>query len=75
MKHDWHGPKDHASAPYESDNCMSCVLSVCKVCGAGEAELTVDCPGRRTTPPERDAVMNGKLEYFRGKWWQPIRRR
>lgn len=43
-------------------------LGLCVVCGGGEAELTTDCPGRRTTPRERQRISDGSLDFRDGAW-------
>jgi hypothetical protein len=67
MVHKWHGPQDHAD-PEASDRCQACVLALCIVCGAGECELTTDCPGHRVSDARREEVCAGRLDYWSGVW-------
>ena len=67
-EHSWHGPEDHEE-PNEYDNCQACVLSYCKVCRGGEAELPEECPGRVMTPEEQVMVGMDELDYMLGCWW------
>lgn len=69
-RHKYHGAwccngEGSTGAP---DGCISCILAHCMVCGAGEAELTTDCPGRKTTDGERYAVVASMLDYKHGRW-------
>lgn len=43
-------------------------LAHCLTCGAGECELTTDCPGHRTSPARREEVCAGRLDYWSGVW-------
>lgn len=69
--HNLHSEQDHAE---ESDvlNCIVCTgaLSMCKVCGGGEAALPTECPGNRMTAEQLDAVQAGTLDYKAGSWWR-----
>lgn len=67
-EHVWHGPSDHKD-PDESDSCQACVLSYCKVCRGGEAELPTECPGRVMTPEEMVFVGMDELDFDLGCWW------
>ncbi len=60
--HHWHS--------CEKMECGICEgnLSVCTTCGGGEGSLTTDCPGRRVTQVEDDAVYGGKLDFIKGQW-------
>ena len=42
----------------------------CSVCHGAEASLPTDCPGRKMTGPEQDAVQAGKLDFKTGVWEQ-----
>lgn len=57
MKHDYHDREDD--------------LSHCKVCNGAEGSLTSDCPQRRMTADEQDAVYAGDLDFKDGAWVQP----
>lgn len=67
-KHLWHGPSDHKEF-YESDTCQACVLSFCKRCRAGEAELTTECPGIPSSGEHREEVVAGTLDFTLAKGW------
>ena len=44
-------------------------LAFCKVCKAGEGELTTECCGRRRSEEERNRVYKiGNLDFINGKW-------
>jgi hypothetical protein len=50
--------------------CNLCCLSICKVCGFAEGELTTDCPGvEKISEDKRDLIYAGKLDYQDGKGW------
>lgn len=68
MKHDLYKCKCKGERP-----CMFCDggLASCTVCGGGEASLPTDCPGRKMTREEADAVMDGGLDFVGGKWRKP----
>ena len=65
--HRWHGPKDHTN-PNDSETCQACVLDVCEVCKAVEAELPTECPGVKMTWEQLKAVQDGTLDYRGGRW-------
>lgn len=44
-------------------------LSSCTTCGGGEGSLPTDCPGRRMTCEEADAVYAGTLDFRRAAGW------
>jgi hypothetical protein len=48
--------------------CNFCCLYICSVCGGLEAALPEDCPGRRMTNDEMDAVQAGRLDFVHGRW-------
>lgn len=54
-------------------HCIFCDggLASCTVCGGGEVTLATECPGRKMTPEEADAVMDGGLDFVGGKWRVP----
>lgn len=44
-------------------------LAYCKICKAGEGELTTECCGRPMTEDERNRVYKvGDLDFINGKW-------
>ncbi len=51
--------------------CMFCRggLSACRVCDGFEGSLPLDCPGKRMTTREADAVYAGDLDYAFDVWW------
>jgi len=71
MKHDFHGPKDHITPQDPPDSCTSCILSYCKTCKGGEAELSTECPGRPLTETEAHFIAAGTLDFIHGAWWRP----
>lgn len=46
-------------------------LAICKVCGGAEGGLTAECPGRRLTFDEVDAIGRGELDFKSGEWIIP----
>ncbi len=54
----------------EEPNCQFCEggLYVCTVCKGGEGSLPSECPGRKMTSMEQDAVYDGKLDFRSGRW-------
>lgn len=71
-EHTWHGPKDHKPGDNIYDDCVSCVLSHCTVCGGAEASLPKDCPGVSMSSDQQDAVQAGRLDYIGGIWVIPL---
>ena len=72
----------HIQMPCTDDSCggscNACTLGWCKVCGAGESELTTHCPGPlpRATEEERlelgrkrDGVSYGVLDFTEERGW------
>ena len=54
-------------------DCAGCVyclggLAFCDVCKGAEASLPTDCPSRRLTADEQDAIQAGTVDYVGGKW-------
>jgi hypothetical protein len=45
-------------------------LFACAVCASFEGATTDDCPGRRMTAEESDAVYAGELNFRAGEWRQ-----
>lgn len=43
-------------------------LGICKICGSGEGELTRECPGHHVDPYIQQAVFQGSLDFYDGKW-------
>jgi hypothetical protein len=43
-------------------------LFLCTVCGGAEASLPTECPGRKMTSMEEDAVQAGKIDFKNGEW-------
>lgn len=71
--HDWYKCPDSLNMNGEDvhpSRCKFCDggLGWCRVCGGGEAELTKDCPGRKTTGRERELVIQGRLNFVGGRW-------
>lgn len=42
----------------------------CTVCDGFEGTLPTDCPGRKLTTVEADAIYAERLDYVRGRWWE-----
>lgn len=40
----------------------------CMVCSGAEGSLPIECPGRRMTDSEQDAVYAGQLDFLNGAW-------
>jgi hypothetical protein len=53
-------------------SCMFCDggLFCCTVCNSFEGATTTECPGRRLTQAETEAVYAGSLDYRGGAWVQ-----
>lgn len=66
-KHKLHGPW----CCVNQDNCMFCELTICMVCGGGEATLPTECPGMRLLPGQEDLIYIGQLDYVNGEWVTP----
>lgn len=49
-------------------------LGGCLVCQAWEGEMPQDCPGRKMTTEEKEAVMCGELDFFRREGWSTFTR-
>lgn len=47
-------------------------LGGCSVCGSWEGEVPTECPGVEMTDEQRQAVMDGKLDYFRREGWSTV---
>ena len=39
------------------------VLSLCRICGGAEGAMPTNCPGRKLTGDELDAIYSGKLDF------------
>ncbi len=65
MKHSY---VTHANC--DREHCPVCHggLAVCAVCGAGEGELTTDCPGVPVPVEIRAQVYAGQVDYRFGGW-------
>jgi hypothetical protein len=52
----------------DDDDCFVCRggLASCNICGGAEASMPTDCPGRKMTADEQDAVQAGTMECFGG---------
>lgn len=48
--------------------CVVCCLFICKVCNGAEGSLATECPGRRITSEEGDAIYAGTLDFVEGQW-------
>ncbi len=61
---------EHQLHSCNEDNCFVCRggLSFCEVCKGAEASLPTDCPGRRLTHTEEDAIVAGALNFVDGQW-------
>ena len=56
----------------EDGHCQYCDggLAWCTTCGGAEGSLTTDCPGRKITADEEDAIYKtGLLDYRDGQGW------
>jgi hypothetical protein len=60
-------PGDHEDGGWSCCYCSG-GLAFCVVCEGGEAELPTECPGESMHQMEKDAVMNGHLDFRRGAW-------
>lgn len=49
-------------------------LGGCSTCGGWEGEVPTDCPGAPMTQEQKDAVLGGRLDYFRGEGWSTVTR-
>lgn len=68
----------HSLHQCDDEDCPVCLggLAWCTVCGGGEASLPSECPGRKMTDAEEDAVQDGRLDFVivdfgRGEWVDP----
>jgi hypothetical protein len=52
--------------------CLGCTLGSCRVCKTYEGGLALECPGVTITDQQATNICDGKLEFFRGKWWIPV---
>ncbi len=43
-------------------------FGMCEICDAAEGELTTECPGRKTSYLERQAVLQGQGDFKNGRW-------
>ena len=50
-------------------DCLLNVLKWCECCNGAEGSLPTDCPGRRMTDEEEEAVVVGLLDYVRRRGW------
>lgn len=68
--HDWTSHKND-DGPDRMNNCPICNsgLASCVVCGGAESCMPRDCPGRRMTEEEKNAVTAGNLDFRDGQWW------
>ena len=41
----------------------------CIICGGAAGTLTTECPGRKITPSEQEAIYARKLNFFDNLWW------
>ena len=64
------GHQQYVCPGYHDTFCMFCDggLFACTVCGSFEGACTTECPGRRMTETEADAVYDGTLDYRDGAW-------
>lgn len=64
---------EHEFHRCHEDDCKVCLaeLLLCEVCGGAEASLPAECPGRRMSVDEMDAVQAGDLQYAAGEWFNP----
>lgn len=70
MNHHFYKTEDNDCPDGIRDQNDIVVLSLCRVCGGGEASLTAHCPGRALTAEEEAGVMAGTLEFTNDKWWK-----
>ena len=73
-KHTWYKCSGGHEYP---GNCQFCDggLGACTVCDGFEGTLTTECPGRKITPKEEDAIYKqGTLDFIFGEWWTKKKR-
>jgi hypothetical protein len=67
--------RQECTDPDCTGNCNLCNLFMCKVCKGAEGSLPTDCPGRKLTDAEEDAIMAGRLDFKNGEWARPAQGR
>jgi len=60
--------RDGCSPTPETCNFCRGGLAYCNVCGGGEGSLPTDCPGRKLTTEEQDAIYTAKTDFRYGLW-------
>lgn len=56
-----------------NNNCLVCNLFLCSVCNGLEGSLASQCPGRRLTQLEEQAVYKGVIDFRNGVWvWDSV---
>jgi len=63
MKHILYETKDKDCPRNICDSNREVVLSLCKVCGGAEGAMPTNCPGRKITSDELDAIYAGNLNF------------
>lgn len=56
-----------AAPPHDS-------LGGCSVCGSWEGEMPTDCPGAEMSAAQREAVVDGRLDYIWREGWTTVTR-
>ncbi len=61
----------HTMHACHEDECFICNggLALCNVCGGAEASMPTDCPGRRLTADELDAIQDGTINFKDGSFF------
>lgn len=73
MNGDGENPSD-GHLPFVCDGCDRCCMFCdgglfgCRMCSSFEGATTSQCPGRRMSVEEADAVYAGLLDYRDGSW-------
>ena len=63
MKHDLYKTEDKDRPRSICDRNGEVVLGLCKICGGAEGSMPTNCPGRRLTGDELDAIFAGRLDF------------
>jgi hypothetical protein len=62
MNHILYTTKDKDKPQIICDSNGEVALGLCKICGAAEIELEIDCPGRRLTSEEHEKLLVPRKE-------------
>lgn len=63
MDHQLYETGDNDAPNSIKDRNGEVALGLCRVCGGAEGTLPTNCPSRRLTPEEEDAIYAGKLDF------------